>query len=63
MTLELKILSFKKAVKEKRSKEIVEYKFREYMKAYDNQEHDLIDKQTHRDLALEYFRYVFKSGK
>jgi hypothetical protein len=63
MTLEIRILNLKLAFKENRAKGIVRYKFRKYMEEYDNHNNDVIDKRTHRDLALEYFRYMIDNGE
>ena len=61
--LEIRILNFKLAIKENRTKGVVRYKFRKYIEEYDNHDNDVIDKITHRDLSLEYFRYMINNGE
>ena len=61
--LEIRIINFKLAIRENRAKGVVRYKFRKYMEAYDNKDKDVIDKITHRDLSLEYFRYMINNGE
>lgn len=62
MSLEVRIINFKKAMREEKPKSVVRYKFRKYMEEYDAKEKDVLDKIRHRDLFLDYLRYMEKSG-
>lgn len=62
MTLEIRILNLEKAMRENKPKNVVRYKFRKYMEEYDNKEKNVIDKIRHRDLSLEYFKYMLSNG-
>lgn len=63
MTLEIRIFNLEKAMKEDKSRSIVKYKFRKYMEEYDNKDKNILDKIQHRDLSLEYYRYMINGGK
>ena len=57
-----KLVKVRIAMNKGRSKEIVEYKFREYMREYDALANkSLKDKLVHRDLFYDYLRYMAKS--
>jgi len=58
MDLETRIKKLRNAIKENRAKEVIEYKFNEYMKDYDNKEKSINDKIRHRELFQEYFKYM-----
>jgi len=63
MTIEIRILNFKLALRENKPKSVVKYKFRKYCEEYDEMEgKNVIDKVTHRDLSMEYFKYMLGSG-
>jgi hypothetical protein len=63
MTLEIRINNLVKAMNDNRKKGIVKYKFRMYLTEYDNleREPDVGEKIRHRELSLEYFRYMASS--
>lgn len=64
MSIDVKIINLKKAMRENRDKDIVQYKFTQYLREYEALgEKDVIDKQTHRDLTNEFLRYISKSGE
>jgi hypothetical protein len=59
-----KIINFKKAIKENRSKSFVYERFQEYLDQYDQMaDPSLSRKLSHRDLFLDYTRYMAKSGE
>lgn len=62
MSLEIRIINFKLAMKRNKPKNVVRYKFRKYMEEYDEMEKTIGDKIRHRELALDYFRYMAKSS-
>lgn len=60
MTLEARIINFKKAIRQGKSKSIVKFKYLEYMKEYDELagEQTVGDKVRHKDLFNDYCRYM-----
>jgi hypothetical protein len=61
--LEVKIINLKLAMKKGRTKDIIRYKYQEYMKYYDNLANPSItQKINHRDLFYDYTRYMMSSG-
>jgi len=57
-----KLVNIRLAMKKGKSKDVVRYKFKEYMKLYDEKDKDTIDKIMHRELFYDYLRYMAKSG-
>jgi hypothetical protein len=58
MNLDARIINFKKAVRQGRSKKIIEYKFIEYKKEYDLEVRTIRDKLNYHDIFLEYCNYM-----
>ena len=62
MTLEVRVINLKIAMSSNKPKSVVRYKYRKYMEEYDNKDKDVIDKVRHRDISLDYLRYMSSSG-
>jgi hypothetical protein len=59
--LEAKVINFKNAIREKKSKHIVTFKYTEYMKVYDNIDNKTLkEKLDHHDLFYMYCEYMRK---
>jgi len=63
MTLEIRIINLRKAMEENRPKGIVRYKYKKYSEEYDNKAKDVFDKVRHRDISMDYLRYMCSSGE
>lgn len=62
--IEAKIINFKRAIRLKKPKKYIEYKFLQYTREYDNLDpKDVTDKQRHRDLFNDYIRYISSRGE
>lgn len=60
-TIEAKIINFNKAIREKKAKNYVRFKFIQYMKEYDSlEEIDVKTKIQHRELFEKYCDYMRK---
>jgi len=57
------LIGLKKSIRNKESKLEVKKKFIEYTNAYDEGERDVIDKIKHREIALEYFKYMGRNNE
>lgn len=58
------LINVKIAIRHHKAKHIVKKKFIEYLEAYDNAEPDVDvgDKIRHREIFLQYVRYMGKTG-
>jgi hypothetical protein len=56
------LLNVRLAMNKNRSKSFVREKYKLYSVAYENHEKSVGDKQDHRDLFMDYTRYMAKSG-
>jgi hypothetical protein len=63
MSLEVRIINLKLAMKQEKPKSVVRYKFRKYKEEYDNQEKSVFDKVRYRDLSMEFYRYMMSKGE
>lgn len=62
MNIEEKVINFKIAIKKGKSKDVVKYKFHEYLRCYDKLSNPSISqKADHRNLFFDYYRYMAKS--
>ena len=50
-------------MEENRPKGIVRYKYKKYSEEYDNKAKDVFDKVRHRDISMDYLRYMCSSGE
>lgn len=57
------IVNLKLAMKHNKPKSVVLEKWNAYHNAYVEKEKSVWDKQTYRDLFLDYIRYMSKSGE
>jgi hypothetical protein len=63
MTLDAKIINFKKAIREKKAKSFVYERFQDYIDEYDQlSDPTIYQKMDRRDLFFDYTRYMKKSG-
>lgn len=63
MSIDQKVINLKLAMKKGKSKDIVKYKFQEYLKEYDQlSDPSITRKINHRDLFYDYTRYIMASG-
>lgn len=61
MELEQRVKKLNEAIDKNKSKDYVDYRFREYMKDYDNLgDKNVIIKLKHRELFLKYSNYMIK---
>lgn len=58
--LENKIKNVTKAIQDKRTRDIVIFKYHEYMKVYDSESRTLRDKLNHHELFYAYYQYIKK---
>lgn len=59
MSIDVAVINFRKAIRDKRNKDIVQYKYSQYLREYEKiEEKDVIDKQQYRDLSNDFLRYM-----
>lgn len=59
MKLEKRIMNVRRAITQGKPKEVISFKYKKYMKDYDNADKSVQDKINHRDLFNEYCKYVY----
>lgn len=59
MSIDKKVMNFKKAIKESKSKAFVYERFQEYLQEYDQiADKSIVQKLNHRNLFFDYFKYM-----
>lgn len=62
MSIDAKVINFKKAIREKKAKSFVYERFQEYLDKYDQlSDPSIREKLNHRDLFILYTNYMSKS--
>lgn len=52
-------MNVRRAITQGKPKEVISFKYKKYMKDYDNADKSVQDKINHRDLFNEYCKYVY----